>query len=95
MPKNTSCSIAPEQFREYLSHRIRTAHRGLANHNMQKRGNVFSTATFRNYQGGKPAFLESGAIEGTPTVEGVQDLVEETLIESGFVQTAKAYILYA
>ena len=39
-----------------LSHRIRTAHRGLANHNMQKRGDVFSTATFRNYQGGKPAF---------------------------------------
>ena len=27
-------------------------------------------------------------------MEGVQDLVEETLIESGFVQTAKAYILY-
>ncbi len=40
------------------------------------------------------AKLEEGAIEGTPTVEGVQDLVEETLIESGFVQTAKAYILY-
>ncbi len=38
--------------------------------------------------------LDSGAIEGAPTVEGVQDLVEETLIESGFVQTAKAYILY-
>ena len=38
--------------------------------------------------------LESGAIEGVPTVEGVQDLVEETLIESGFVQTAKSYILY-
>ncbi len=38
--------------------------------------------------------LESGAIEGTPTVEGIQDLVEETLIEFGFVQTAKAYILY-
>ncbi len=38
--------------------------------------------------------LDDGAIEGTPTVEGVQDLVEETLIESGFVQTAKAYILY-
>lgn len=38
--------------------------------------------------------LESGAIEGTPTVEGVQDLVEETLIEEGFTQTAKAYILY-
>ncbi len=40
------------------------------------------------------AKLDEGAIEGTPTVEGVQDLVEETLIESGFVQTAKAYILY-
>ena len=38
--------------------------------------------------------LDEGAIEGTPTVEGVQDIVEETLIESGFVQTAKAYILY-
>jgi ribonucleoside-triphosphate reductase len=38
--------------------------------------------------------IDNGAIEGTPTVEGVQDLVEETLIESGFVQTAKAYILY-
>ncbi|WP_165044740.1 anaerobic ribonucleoside triphosphate reductase [Adlercreutzia sp. ZJ138] len=38
--------------------------------------------------------LENGAIEGTPTVEGVQDLVEETLIESGFVQTSKSYILY-
>ena len=38
--------------------------------------------------------LDAGAIEGTPTVEGVQDLVEETLIESGFVQTAKSYILY-
>ena len=40
------------------------------------------------------AKLEAGALEGTPTVEGIQDLVEETLIESGFVQTAKAYILY-
>ena len=38
--------------------------------------------------------LDAGAIEGIPTVEGVQDLVEETLIESGFVQTAKSYILY-
>lgn len=38
--------------------------------------------------------IESGAIEGAPTVEGIQDLVEETLIESGFAQTAKAYILY-
>ncbi len=38
--------------------------------------------------------LDEGAIEGIPTVEGVQDVVEETLIESGFVQTAKSYILY-
>ncbi len=38
--------------------------------------------------------LDNGAIEGTPTVEGVQDLVEEALIENGFVQTAKSYILY-
>lgn len=40
------------------------------------------------------AKLIGGAIEGTPTVEGVQDLVEEALIESGFSQTAKSYILY-
>ncbi|MEG0070702.1 MAG: anaerobic ribonucleoside triphosphate reductase [Raoultibacter sp.] len=38
--------------------------------------------------------IEGGAIEGVPTVEGIQDLVEEVLIEAGFVQTAKAYILY-
>ncbi len=38
--------------------------------------------------------IENGAIEGTPTVEGVQDLVEEALIEANFSQTAKAYILY-
>lgn len=38
--------------------------------------------------------IDEGAIEGAPTVEGVQDLVEEVLIENGFVQTAKAYILY-
>ncbi len=29
-----------------------------------------------------------------PTVEGIQDVVEETLQEEGFTQTAKAYILY-
>lgn len=40
------------------------------------------------------AKLIGGALEGTPTVEGVQDLVEEALIESGFSQTAKSYILY-
>ncbi|MEG1197212.1 MAG: anaerobic ribonucleoside triphosphate reductase [Raoultibacter sp.] len=40
------------------------------------------------------AKIEGGAIEGTPTVEGIQDLVEEALIEAGFVRTAKTYILY-
>ncbi|MDO5329277.1 MAG: anaerobic ribonucleoside triphosphate reductase [Coriobacteriia bacterium] len=38
--------------------------------------------------------IEDGAIEGIPTVEGVQDIVEETLMEQGFNQTSKAYILY-
>ena len=38
--------------------------------------------------------LEQGAIEGVPTVEGIQDLVEQELIEENFGQTAKAYILY-
>jgi ribonucleoside-triphosphate reductase len=38
--------------------------------------------------------IEEGAIEGTPTVEGVQDLVEEVLAENGFVQIARAYIKY-
>lgn len=40
------------------------------------------------------AKITEGALEGEPTVEGIQDLVEECLIESGFSQTAKAYILY-
>ncbi len=38
--------------------------------------------------------ISNGAIEGVPTVEGVQDLAEEVLIENGFVQTAKRYIRY-
>jgi len=38
--------------------------------------------------------IEDGAIEGVPTVEGVQDLVEEVLAENGFVQIARAYIKY-
>ena len=38
------------------------------------------------------AKLESKGAE--PTVEGVQDLVEECLIENGFVRTSKSYILY-
>ena len=38
--------------------------------------------------------IEEGAIEGPPTVEGVQDLVEEVLAENGLVQIARAYIKY-
>ncbi|MDR1082606.1 MAG: anaerobic ribonucleoside triphosphate reductase [Coriobacteriales bacterium] len=38
--------------------------------------------------------ISEGAIEGTPTVEGVQDLVEEVLAENGFVQIARSYIKY-
>ncbi|MCL1846734.1 MAG: anaerobic ribonucleoside triphosphate reductase [Coriobacteriia bacterium] len=38
--------------------------------------------------------IEEGAIEGPPTVEGVQDLVEEVLAENGFVQIARSYIKY-
>jgi ribonucleoside-triphosphate reductase len=38
--------------------------------------------------------LEVGAIEGVPTVEGIQDLVEETLIDNGFVRIAKNYMSY-
>ncbi len=38
--------------------------------------------------------LEEQFVDELPTVEEIQDLVEETLIEAGYVQTAKAYILY-
>ncbi|MDR1016573.1 MAG: anaerobic ribonucleoside triphosphate reductase [Coriobacteriales bacterium] len=40
------------------------------------------------------AKIADGAIEGTPTVEAVQDLVETVLVENGFVQIARAYIKY-
>ncbi len=33
-------------------------------------------------------------LQSTPTVEHIQDLVEQALITCGFAQTAKAYILY-
>ena len=33
-------------------------------------------------------------VEGIPTVEQVQDLVEKVLIEAGHAATAKAYIVY-
>ena len=38
--------------------------------------------------------LETSESIEIPTVEEVQDMVEGTLIESGFVRTAKSYILY-
>ncbi|MDI6873378.1 vitamin B12-dependent ribonucleotide reductase [Candidatus Solincola sp.] len=40
------------------------------------------------------ARLEERYVGDIPTVEEVQDLVEETLIERGLPRTAKAYILY-
>ena len=33
-------------------------------------------------------------LQGVPTVEEIQDIVEEKLIEKGYAKTAKAYILY-
>ena len=38
--------------------------------------------------------IEQEFPRNTPTVENVQDTVEKVLIEAGFVDTAKAYILY-
>ncbi|MCX6091518.1 MAG: ATP cone domain-containing protein, partial [Candidatus Bipolaricaulota bacterium] len=38
--------------------------------------------------------LESRFVNEPPTVEEIQDTVEETLIERGQARTAKAYILY-
>ncbi len=39
--------------------------------------------------------LEQGfGIDGVPTVEEIQDIVEKTLINKGMARTAKAYILY-
>ncbi len=38
--------------------------------------------------------LNERFIDEYPTVEEIQDLVEEILIEAGYVRTAKAYILY-
>ncbi len=36
----------------------------------------------------------AGKLRTTPTVEQIQDIVEEKLIESDYAKTAKAYILY-
>lgn len=38
--------------------------------------------------------LDKFGMEGVPTVEEIQDLVEKVLIENGHARTAKAYILY-
>lgn len=38
--------------------------------------------------------LNERFVDEYPTVEEIQDLVEEVLIEAGYVQTAKVYILY-
>ncbi len=40
------------------------------------------------------AYLKNKVPSGTPTVEQVQDAVEQVLMRSRFKQTAKAYILY-
>lgn len=40
------------------------------------------------------AKIDAHSHDELPTVEGVQDYVEETLIDYGFARTAKAYILY-
>lgn len=40
------------------------------------------------------AVMEERAAGQVPTVEQLQDLVEEVLIDSGYAQVAKAYILY-
>jgi ribonucleoside-triphosphate reductase len=38
--------------------------------------------------------IDERFVDEYPTVEEIQDLVEETLIEAGYIRTAKAYILY-
>ncbi|MDQ5976162.1 MAG: hypothetical protein QG664_75, partial [Patescibacteria group bacterium] len=40
------------------------------------------------------ARLEEEFIDKIPTVEEVQDIVEDMLIQYGYAETAKAYILY-
>ncbi len=57
-------------------------------------GNLDGRTTAEQLAAQVVAKIANGAIEGIPTVEGIQDLVEEVLIENGFVQTAKRYIRY-
>ena len=51
-------------------------------------------STYEKLAGQVLAKIEAGALEGEPTVEGVQDLVEEVLNENGHIQIARAYIRY-
>lgn len=38
--------------------------------------------------------VEAAAPQGPPTVEGIQDTVEEVLMDQGYTRTAKAYVIY-
>ena len=55
-------------------------------------GNDFSTA--ENMADEVVRLADKKYPEGVADVEGLQDLVEKVLIESGHARTAKAYILY-
>lgn len=48
----------------------------------------------RAQQSGTPEYEAGRCAEGYPTVEEVQDVVERSLMELDFFETAKAYILY-
>ena len=57
-------------------------------------GNLSSPQTYNKLAEAVLEKIENGALEGTPTVEGVQDLVEEVLDEQGYFQIARSYIKY-
>lgn len=57
-------------------------------------GNLSSTQIYNRLAQAVQAKVEEGAIEGPPTVEGIQDLVEEVLDEHGYFQIARSYIKY-
>jgi len=57
-------------------------------------GNLSSTQVYNKLAEAVLEKIDNGALEGTPTVEGVQDLVEEVLDEQGYFQIARAYIKY-
>ncbi|MDR1089132.1 MAG: anaerobic ribonucleoside triphosphate reductase [Coriobacteriales bacterium] len=57
-------------------------------------GNLSSAQTYTKLAQAVRDKIENGAIEGVPTVEGIQDLVEEVLDEHGYFQIARFYIKY-